>query len=225
MGKSISLPPLTDLGTLPNRVYLILEEAILQGKLKQGDRLIEEELSEMIGVSRAPIREALRSMEKDGLVVIAPRKGTVVNSISREDIAEIYEVASVLEALAVRLFCEKATEEDLEKLKNLYEKMEIQMKNNNLIHYRKLNREFHEILINGSGNKKLIDIYRRLRKQISWFQNITLSSPRNVESWLHEHKDIIDALQRRDPVAAGHIASEHIKRSAKIYLNKENQEG
>jgi DNA-binding GntR family transcriptional regulator len=225
MEKNLSLPSLTDVGTLPNRVYLLLEEAILQGKIKQGDRLIEEELSKLLGVSRVPIREALRMMEKDGLIVIIPRKGAIVNSISREDIAEIYEVAIVLEGLAVQLFCERATDEEVGKLRNIYEKMTAQMKNNNLMQYRKLNREFHETLVTGSRNKVLIDIYRKLRRQISWFQNITMSLPNMTEIWLQEHKDILDALQKKDPAAAGKAATEHIKRAAGIYLDAESQEG
>ena len=72
--QNLPLPSLIEVGTLPNRVYLILEEAILQGKIKQGERLIEEELAGALGISRAPIREALRMMQKDGLVVISPRK-------------------------------------------------------------------------------------------------------------------------------------------------------
>jgi DNA-binding GntR family transcriptional regulator len=91
--------------------------------------------------------------------------------------------------------------------------------------YRKLNREFHETLVNGSRNYALIDIYWKLRRQISWYQNITLPLPHMTEIWLQEHKDILDALQKKDPEAAGKAATEHIRRAAGIYLATESQEG
>jgi DNA-binding GntR family transcriptional regulator len=174
MGKNLSLPSLTDVVTLPSRVYTILEEAILQGKIKAGERLIEEDLANALGVSRAPIREALRMMQKEGLIVISPRKGAVVNSISREDIAEIYEVSSALEGLAVKIFCNRCTDEELAFLQQLYAGMEEQVRKKNIVQYRKLNRQFHEALIHGSRNKRIKEICGILQKQISWFQNMNL---------------------------------------------------
>ena len=223
MEKDLSLPSLADVGNIPDRVHQTLEAAILQGKFKQGMRLIEGELAGMLGVSRAPVREALLMLREDGLVVISPRKGAVVNSISREDIAEIYEVAGVLELLAVKLFCERATDDEFGKLRNLYEEMEAQVRNNNPLQYRKFNREFHETLVNGSKNKMLGDIYRRSQKHISLFQNVTMSLLGKMGILLQEHKDILEALQKKDSTVAGNVASEHIKRTAEIYLNAVSQ--
>ncbi len=219
----LSLPYLADLGTLPNRVYLIMEEAILQGKIKPGERLIEEELARALGVSRAPIREAMRMMQRDGLIVAVPRKGTFVNSISREDIEEIYEVAGVLEGLAVRLFCQRATDDELAELRDIYEQMEGQSRSEDLATYRKLNRDFHEYLIKGSRNKKIKEIYSMFQKQISWFQNVNLSLPGNREISLREHKKILALLLKRNAAAAGDVAAEHVKAAAKSYVNKEDK--
>jgi len=85
--------------------------------------LIESELSNRFGISRGPIREAFRLMEKDGLIKMIPRRGTIVRSISQEDLSEVYEIISVLEGLAGRLFCERGTKEDLARLKKLYKEM------------------------------------------------------------------------------------------------------
>ncbi len=225
MGKNLSLPSLTDVGTLSNRVYTILEEAILQGKVKAGERLIEEELAGTLGVSRAPIREALRMMQKEGLIVISPRKGAVVNSISPEEVAEFYEVSSALEGLAVKIFCRQCTEEELAGLQKLYAEMEKQVKKKDIVQYRKLNRQFHETLINGSKNKKIKEICGTLQKQISWFQNMNLSLTGRVELSLAEHKRIIDAFVRKDPEAAAAAAGEHIIRAAQAFLAAENKDG
>jgi DNA-binding GntR family transcriptional regulator len=225
MDNNLSLPSLTDVDTLPNRVYLILEEAILQGKIKQGDRLIEEELAGKLGISRAPIREALRMMHKEGLIVISPRKGAVVNSISPEDIAEIYEATSALEGLAVKLFCARCTDEELTRLKQLYAGMEEQVRKKDVVQYRKLNRQFHEALIQGSKNKKLIEICGVLQKQISWFQNMNLNVKSRMGISLQEHKHIIDACLAKDPEAAARTASEHIALAAEAFLGSEKKDG
>ena len=225
MNDNLTLPSLTDVGTLPNRVYLILEEAILQGKLKQGDRLIEEELAGKLGISRAPIREALRMMQKEGLIVISPRKGAFVNSISGEDIAEIYEATSALEGLAVKLFCSRYTDAELANLEQLYTSMEKKVKNNDVVAYRKLNRQFHEALIHGSKNKKIREICGVLQKQISWFQNMNLSVQSRMEISLQEHKHIIDAFYAKDPEAAGKAASEHVALAAQAFLGSNKKDG
>ncbi len=218
MGKVLSLPSLTDIGTLPSRVYLVLEEAILQGRIKQGERLIEEELAAVLGVSRAPIREALRMMQKDGLVVVNPRKGAIVNSISREDMTEIYRVSGVLEGLAVELFCALATKKELADLQALYTDMEQQVRKKDIVRYRKLNRQFHEALIHGSRNKKIKEICGSLQKQISWFQNMNLAVSSRMATSLKEHKKIIDAFLKKSPAAARDAAVEHITRAAEAFL-------
>jgi DNA-binding GntR family transcriptional regulator len=224
MDNNLTLPSLTDIGTLPNRVYLILEEAILKGKIKQGDRLIEEDLAGKLGISRAPIREALRMMQKEGLIVISPRKGAFVNSISPEDIAEIYEVSSVLEGLAVKLFCSRCLDEELASLEQLYVDMEVQVRAMDIVQYRQLNRQFHEALINGSRNRRIKEICGTLQKQISWFQNMNLSLQSRMELSLQEHKNIIDAFLLKDPEAAGKAASEHITRAAQAFLGIEKKD-
>ncbi len=225
MGKNLSLPSLNNVGTLPHRVYLLLEDAILRGKIKQGDRLIEDDLSTVMGVSRAPIREAFRLMEKEGLIKIIPRKGAIVSSVSREDVAEIYEVSSVLEGLAARLFCERATETELKKMKKICRDMETQIEKKNLLKYRKLNRDFHEVFINGCANKKIKEVYGSFQKQIHWFQNVSLSSQGRPEISLKEHKSILDAFLKKDCDAAEHAAQDHVRRAASYFLSKTDNRG
>jgi DNA-binding GntR family transcriptional regulator len=220
MEKNLSFPSLTDIRTLSHRVYMLLEDAILRGKVKQGDRLIEDELSTIMGVSRAPIREAFRLMEKEGLIKIIPRKGAIVSSISREDVAEIYEVSCVLEGLAAGLFCKRATEAELKKMKKICRDMEALIEKKDLLKYRKLNRDFHEVFINGCANKKIKEVYDSFQKQIHWFQNVSLSSQGRPEVSLKEHKSILNALLKKDREAAEHAARDHVRRAANYFLSK-----
>jgi len=219
MGKFSSLPSLNNAETLPEKISASLEQAILQGKVRPGDRLIENDLSRSFGISRGPIREAFRLMEKEGLIKMIPRKGAIVRPLSREDLSEVYEVISVLEGLAGRLFCERGTREDLARLKKIYKGMETQVKRNSLSKYEKLNREFHDVFINGSGNKRIRQICSTFQKQIRWFQKITLSFAGRQEISLKEHKRMLDAFSKRDSERAEHEAREHVKRASKMYLN------
>ena len=219
MGKFSSLPSLNNVETLPEKICASLEEAILQGKVRPGDRLIENELSNSFGISRGPLREAFRLMEKEGLIKMIPRKGAVVHPLSREDLSEVYEVISVLEGLAGRLFCERGTKEDLARLKKIYNGMEAQVKGNNLSKYEKLNREFHDIFISGSGNKRIKQICNTFQKQIRWFQKITLSFAGRQEISLKEHRRMLDAFSKRDSERAEREVREHMNRAARTYLN------
>jgi DNA-binding GntR family transcriptional regulator len=159
-------------------------------------------------------------MEKEGLIKIIPRKGAIVSSVSREDVAEIYEVSCVLEGLAAGLFCKRATETELKKMKKICQDMETQIKKKNLLKYRKLNRDFHEVFINGCANKKIKEVYNSFQKQIHWFQNVSLSSQGRPELSLKEHMRILDAFLKKDSEAAEHAARDHVRRAANYFLSK-----
>jgi DNA-binding GntR family transcriptional regulator len=215
--RSYDLPSLNGAETLPDRICSSLEEAILEGKIKPGDRLIEDDLASQFGISRGPIREAFRLMERDGWIRMVPRKGAMVNSISREDISEIYEVISVLEGLAARLFCERGQEEQVARLGSIYEEMEGAIKEGNLSRYSELNRAFHDVFICGCKNKKVDEIYGNFQKQIRWFQKLTLSSMGRPKVSLREHRGILDAFIERDPKKAEQRTREHMDRAGRSY--------
>jgi DNA-binding GntR family transcriptional regulator len=225
MKNSFPLPSLNHLEVLPDKIYSSLEGAILQGRIKPGDRLIEDELSRSLGVSRGPIREAFRLLEKDGLIRRVPRKGAIVESISKEDISEIYEVIGILEGLAAKLFCKKATDDELARLKQIYEEMERQVKKDHFVKCQRLNSEFHGVIINGCHNKKIKEIYENFQKQIHWFQKITLSYMGRPEISLEEHKNMLKALLKRDAERAEVVAREHIERATATYLRRPESRG
>ncbi|MDI7260380.1 MAG: GntR family transcriptional regulator [Thermodesulfobacteriota bacterium] len=204
---------------MPDKVYCSLEKAILEGKIRPGDRLIEDELSKGFGVSRGPIREALRLLEKDGLIRRVPRKGAIVQWISKEDISEIYEIVAILEGLAARNFCKGATGDELAKLRQIYQEMETQVKKNNVLKYQKLNREFHEMIVLGSNNKKVKAIYNNFQKQIRLVRKMNLSFVSRPKISLKEHKNILNAILRKQPGKAEQEARQHIERAASMFLS------
>ena len=147
-----------------------LMDAILKNELKGGDRLTEQELQKLFGVSRSPIREAFRELEKRGLVEIVPRKGTFVKRITREDIEDNFPVRAELERLAAKLAFERMTEKDLEEMDMACLAMKKAAEANDTKTYWKHHLEFHEIFINASGNAVLINTLSTLRMHTLWYQ-------------------------------------------------------
>jgi DNA-binding GntR family transcriptional regulator len=229
MNKNTFLHSFENSETLSEKIHSSLEEAILEGKIKPNDRLVEEELSRTFKISRGPIREAFRLLERDGFIKLIPRKGAIVQGISTEDILDVYEIRSVLEGLAVRLVCTRATDKELKKLEGIYEAMETLRKDSDTIRrakkYKKLNREFHSTIIGMSKNKKIMDIYANFQKQIVWFQNVTLSVDLRCDVSMKEHRELLDCCLKRDADGAEKTARCHLENAVKIIIAKAGLEG
>lgn len=154
---------------LTEQISNILLGAILDGKIEPGTQLLELELQKQFQVSRTPIREAFRNLEKKGLVVIMPRKGTFVKKISLSDIKENFPVRANLEGLAAKLAHHNVMADGIEQMHSALQQMEAASHSNDGDSYRKSHDTFHEIFINASQNKSLIDILRTLRLHRVWF--------------------------------------------------------
>lgn len=155
---------------LGEQVSQILTGAILEGILKQGDQLVEAELQKQFGISRSPLREAFRNLEKKGLVIIVPRKGTFVKAITEKDIWENFPVRATLEGLAARQASLKMTEKDLKDLRQAFEGMKnAGQKKEAAKLYREHHHRFHEVFINASRNDTLINILSTLRMHRMWY--------------------------------------------------------
>ncbi len=155
---------------LATQISEILTEAILDGVLKSGDHLGELELQKQFGISRSPLREAFRDLEKKGLVIIIPRKGAFVREISRRDIEENFPVRASLEGLAASLTFKQMKPEDLSMLKESLDKMQKAARKQDLKSYFLYHRRFHEFFIEGSENKLLIDLLTNLRMHSLWYR-------------------------------------------------------
>ena len=192
-------------------VFEALREAILNGQLEPGERLMEIQLAEELGVSRTPVREAIRKLEREGLVLMVPRKGAYVASLSMKDVVEVFEIRGALEGLAAALAAERITNEELENLERQYVKSVEQMEKADVKGMVEVDTGFHQLLYQASRNERLAQIINNLREQSQVFRQTSLSYPGRMKVALKEHRKIVDAIWARDPETARRLAQEHIE--------------
>lgn len=224
MGK-LSKINLNDYMPLREVIFNTLREAIIVGELKPGQRLMEVQLAEKMGVSRTPVREAIRKLELEGLVDMVPRKGAHVADLSVKDIMDVLEVRAALDGLATSLSARCITDEELKELKYVHTQFTNYVDKENLQGTVKKDVEFHDIIYRSSRNDKLIQITSNLREQVQRFRVIYLkdySSPREI---VKEHAEIIEALQKRDADAARDIAQKHIKTQEETIIKAVKKNG
>jgi DNA-binding GntR family transcriptional regulator len=197
--------------SLVEQITGFLTNAILEGQLVGGQRLVENELQRRFGISRAPIRESFRILEKNGLVVNIPRKGTYVRKITKKDVEENFPIRASLESLAARMAVSNLKPEDIEGMELALSSMKKAAKRNDFTSYLKYHQEFHEIFINASKNDALIGIVKNLRRQAIWFRFSYLYVQENYEYALQAHRKILDLfISKRDLNRLEKIVKDHI---------------
>lgn len=194
-----------------------LRNAILEGEFAPGQRLVESDLQKKNGISRAPIREAFRLLEKERLVINIPRKGTFVRRITRKDMDENFPLRVILEGLAARMAVPNLNEKDLKKMQLLLDKMIKAVKKKEYKSYHKYHSEFHGVFINRCQNEALIRILEDLRREAIWFRFCYLKILRNQRYIISVHKKIIELLAKKDAEAVEKLVSDHIKKAYKIF--------
>lgn len=199
-------------------VFNTLRDAIINGDLEPGERLIEISLAETLGVSRTPVREAIRELENEGLVVMTPRKGAEVAKISHSDLTDVLEVRRVLEVLAIELACEKITEQELEALENNLNEFKECIIKGTPAQLSALDETFHDIIYNATGNKRLIQILNNLRKQMYRYRFVYIKGINHKETLHSEHAKILKALKARDKEASVSAILIHIDNQKKAIL-------
>jgi len=211
MGVKFSKVNLNDYKPLREVIFDTLRQAIIVGELKPGERLMEVQLSEKMGVSRTPVREAIRKLELEGLVNMIPRKGAHVADLSVKDIMDVLEVRASLDGLATALSANRITEEELKGLKHVQMQFVNYVEKDNLQGSIKKDVEFHDIIYHSSRNDKLIQITSNLREQIQRFRVIYLKDYSSPKEIIKEHMDIYEALESKDSDASQRAAQRHIK--------------
>lgn len=199
-------------------VFNTLREAILAGTLQPGERLMEKQLAEKMGVSRTPIREAIRKLELEGLVEMIPRKGAQVASITEKEIQDVLEVRAALEGLAVRLACEKMSAEQLSKLRQVMKDFEDASKTQNIEEMVEKDVHFHDIIFEATQNDKLIHIVNNLREQIHRYRVAYLKNVNYLQAIQKEHQEIVNAIENRDVPLAEKVATVHIQNQEKAVI-------
>ena len=202
-------------------VFENLREAILEGKLEPGQRLMEVQLAEQLGVSRTPVREAIRKLELEGLVVMLPRKGAYVADVSLKDIIDVLEIRSSLEGLAAYLAADRITEEGIERLKAIAEdfKQSIERKDD-IETLLKKDVEFHECIFNATNNTKLSQIINTLWEQVHRFRTTYISDFDTSTYLVEEHNNILNAIISGDNELAKKYAIDHIEKAEQFMIEK-----
>ncbi|MFZ7104739.1 MAG: GntR family transcriptional regulator [Peptococcaceae bacterium] len=206
-------------------VFETLRDAIINQVLRPGERLMEIQLAEEMGVSRTPVREAIRKLELEGFVVMVPRKGAYVAGISMKDIHEVFEVRAALEALAASLAAERITEEELEEMERRLVKEAEETELNNLRSIVEIDTSFHDLVYKAARNSRLVYFVNHLQEQLQRFRSASLARPGRSRTALEEHKKIVEALGERDGKVAEQLAREHIDNAEQAMMLSLEQQG
>ncbi len=211
MAGKLSRMKLDDYKPLREVIFQSLREAIIMGELKPGERLMEVHLADKMGVSRTPVREAIRKLELERLVRMIPRKGAHVAHLSAKDIMDVLEVRSSLDGLATSLSAERIKDTELKELENISRQFADYAGKGNLKGCIKKDIDFHDVIYRSSGNDRLIQIANNLREQVYRFRVIYMKDYSSYNDLIREHTDILTAISLRDPDRAKSAAQEHIR--------------
>jgi DNA-binding GntR family transcriptional regulator len=202
------------------RVFQYIYEGIKNGEYSSGQMLTEGEIVKKLGVSRTPVREALRRLEKFGLVTSEPHKGVKVISMSNERIKQLYEVREVLEGLGAKLIAQSRNEEAVTKLSSILDEAEEAVKEGNVETLSKINSNFHLEIAKASNNFYLVDIMATLQSHISLVMTTSLSSKDRPPENLKEHRMIVYAIKSWDPEYAEAAIKAHVRKSYETALKE-----
>ncbi|WP_019121214.1 GntR family transcriptional regulator [Brevibacillus massiliensis] len=197
------------------QVTNLLRKAIVSGEFALGEKLSETALSQRLGVSRTPVREALKQLQQEGLVDIIPRVGTCVAKPTEKEISELFTIKEVLEGLAAGQMAKRGDTSELRELVGAMNDMEASVQSRNIDAYVEANDRFHDAIIKGSGNSKLQYHFNLLINQLPYrrFVYLTLDQPNRLEKSVEEHKQIVHAIKSQDHQLAEQVMREHVRAS------------
>lgn len=201
-------------------VFQTLRQAILKGELQPGERLMEIKLAERLGVSRTPIREAIRKLELEGLVVMIPRKGAAVANITEKDTKDVLEVRRTLEMFAVEVACDRITEQQMAELKKAAKEFEASKGSMDLIRIAENDMNFHEIIYEATHNERLVQMLNNLRENMYRYRIEYLKDSNYYDSLVKEHREILEAIEKKDKEYAGICMRNHIDNQQFAVISK-----
>ena len=191
-------------------VFNTLRQAILKGDLKPGERLMEIALAEKLGVSRTPIREAMRKLELEGLVVMIPRRGAQVANITEKDLNDVLEVRITLENMAIEKACANMTDEDVRELEQAAKNFQKSTAEGDLVKME-ADVNVHEAIYRAADNKRLMQVLNNLREQIYRYRVEYLKEDEARNRLVEEHEEITQAIRERDVKKAQELSFEHLE--------------
>ncbi len=202
------------------QVVETLRAAITSGRFAPGQRLVEKDLCDLLGVSRPSVREALRELESEGLISTIPNRGPLVSTLSARDAASIYEVRGVLEGLAAKLFAERATDEQIAELSASVDRLEAAYATGDVERILVAKKAFYDVLLEGSQNVVIPSILRTMNARVTQLRRVSLSSPKRLPASIGEIRAVLKAIRDRDPEAAFRASLRHIAEASKVAMAK-----
>lgn len=193
-------------------LVLFIKQQIIEGHMNPGDRIVETKLAKELGISQTPVREAIRQLSGEGILIIVPNKGPMVRTLDMKDIFEIYTLRSVLEGLAIRHAAHRASDEAIQRIRDLYDKMKDKLTDDSVTSLLPASLEIHQSIIYLSEHNRLIRSYESISFQIALINRI-LGNKSTKQKEVDQHWELVDAMIKRDPDYAEIVMKKHIYRS------------
>ena len=200
-------------------VFNTLRQAILRGELKPGERLMEIHLAEKLGVSRTPIREAIRKLELEGLVTMIPRRGAEVARITEKNLRDVLEVRRELDAFSCELACDRITKQEGEELRHACEEFAAATMTRDATVIAAADVKLHDIIVQAAGNERLTEILNNLSEQMYRYRFEYIKDTSNYEKLVEEHRIIYESIMNKDKQTAAQTARIHIDNQERSILN------
>ncbi len=210
--------PIDSYKPLRDVVVESIRQAIISGQFPPGMRLMELQLAEEMGVSRTPVREGIRKMELEGLVVMIPRRGAYVADISIKDINEVYEVRTALDVLSAGLAAERIDKSEIQEMRELLAEEAALVEAKNYPRIIDNDTAFHDVIYRASGNTRCMNIISNLREQITAIRGRSMPYPGRVEIMLKEHRAIFDAIAAGKVEKAQEAVRTHMENAEQTLL-------
>jgi len=201
-------------------VFNTLRQEILTGKLKPGERLMEIHLANKLGVSRTPIREAIRKLELEGLVIMIPRRGAEVAQITLKSLKDVMEVRCALDVLAIELACERMGQEDQARLFQACDYFSAAVRTKDTRKIAEADVAFHDIIVLSTGNKRLIQLVNNLSEQMYRYRFEYLKDTSSHEILKSEHEEMYKSILRKDKTAAADVVRKHISNQEEAIIRQ-----
>lgn len=198
-------------------IVIYIKGLIISGELNPGDRIVESKLARDLGISQTPVREALRQLQGEGIILIVPNKGPQVCDLTKKDVFEIYSIRSMLEGLAFRQATQSVNDRDIERLEGIYEEMKQKMDDPEVKDLLSHSARLHQMVVDLSKHSRIIEMYKSISFHVALINRI-LGTKSTKQKEVEQHLELIEAMKRRDPDYAEQTIRKHIYRSYTEYV-------
>ena len=209
--------------SLREEVYESLKKSILHGKLRGGQRLIEETLANQIGISRTPVREAFHKLERDDLVTRLPKGGFAVREFTKEDVEEIFGIRSALESYASYLASLHITLEKVSQLEKKVKELEDAMEKRDDEKFIQLNTEFHDLIYKSCKSKKLIEMINNFRDYFYRYRSALIHTEKGMNYSIEDHRRMLEAMKKKNPRLVERLVRNHLARGKELVIREINE--